>query len=254
MKNEKIKIIDESGDKNYFTIIPNYIANHSTANDQALYFQMKRTAGENGICATTQGYLSKQLGIKKDSIRKSLKYLISKEWVSFVGTSKFKTHPINTYKINDIWKINSNFYESKRRGSQTAITSKIDREEAPKQPLQEAPKVPVEEEPYKEDTIANSKKPKDSRITEVINFFHQSVLKDKGFKPHINGGLDGSMIENLLKTYSSKQIQDIIEFYIQGKDVKKYGYNLRFALNSISINKWLEQEAFDIMDNKTIIY
>ena len=42
----QINIKDESGDRDCFTIIPNYIANHSTANDQALYFQMKRFAGD----------------------------------------------------------------------------------------------------------------------------------------------------------------------------------------------------------------
>ena len=42
-KMDNIDFVDESGDREHFTIIPNYIANHSSAVDQALYFQMKNT-------------------------------------------------------------------------------------------------------------------------------------------------------------------------------------------------------------------
>ena len=57
---EKIQIQDESGDTNYFTIIPNYIANHSTANDEALYFQMKKHAGEKGECFASEVLFKKK--------------------------------------------------------------------------------------------------------------------------------------------------------------------------------------------------
>jgi hypothetical protein len=48
----KVKINDESGDHKYFSLLPHYILNHSTAVDQALYMQMKRYAGEGigGTC------------------------------------------------------------------------------------------------------------------------------------------------------------------------------------------------------------
>ena len=49
MAQKTIDILDESGDKKYFTIVPNYILNHSTATTQALYLQMKRLANDNEI-------------------------------------------------------------------------------------------------------------------------------------------------------------------------------------------------------------
>src|SRR3990167_5493010 len=107
----RIKIQDESGDRKYFTQIPNYIANHSTANDQALYFQMKRYAGEDGECFATAETIRKKMGIGVNSYNKSLQYLLSKKWVRFVGMTKGKTRPIKTYAIVDIWKLNIMEYQ-----------------------------------------------------------------------------------------------------------------------------------------------
>ena len=71
----QIKIEDGSGDKKYFTIIPNYVYNHSTHWDREVYGQMKRIAGENGNCWISQEKLAKQCGISIGRLRKSLKYL-----------------------------------------------------------------------------------------------------------------------------------------------------------------------------------
>ena len=103
---EQINIKDESGDKKYFTIIPNYILNHSTANDQALYMQMKRIAGDNGKCEAGVRYFTKQLGLGASSVRKSVKYLIEHHWIDYIGKSEVKTRcgvqKVNTYKVNEI--------------------------------------------------------------------------------------------------------------------------------------------------------
>ena len=106
-----IEIQDESGDRRYFTIVPNYILNHSTAIDQALYLQMKRLAGEDGRCFATQETLQRKLGVGKQTLKKSLDYLVEHKWIEFIGRTGGKTRPINTYKINDIWKLNSDHYE-----------------------------------------------------------------------------------------------------------------------------------------------
>lgn len=108
---EKIKIIDESGDKKYFSQLPHYILNHSTAIDQALYWQMKRYAGENGRCFATQETLMKKMGIGRKLYNKSLEYLLDKKWIRFIGLTKGKTRPIRTYAIVDIWKLNIEHYE-----------------------------------------------------------------------------------------------------------------------------------------------
>ena len=116
------KVINESNDRKYFTIVPNYVLNHSSAIDQALYLQMKRVAGEDGLCFITQKHLCKKLGIGKDKLRASLQYLIKHEWIEFVGTTESKTRPINTYKINDIWNLNAEFYREKKISPKSALS------------------------------------------------------------------------------------------------------------------------------------
>lgn len=110
---------DNSGDKKYFTIIPNYIANHSTANDQALYFQMKRYAGEEGKCFASKQTLMQKLGIGRKALHKSIKYLIDHGWISFAGVKPVYTNGglqnIDVYTVNDIWKKNQEFYEGQAK-------------------------------------------------------------------------------------------------------------------------------------------
>ena len=112
---EKIQIQDESGDRNYFTIIPNYIANHSTANDQALYFQMKKHAGEKGECFASEVLLRKKLKIGTKALKKSIKYLVDNKWIREDGYKEVKTRggiqKVKVYSINDIWKMNNDFYK-----------------------------------------------------------------------------------------------------------------------------------------------
>jgi len=112
---KEIKIKDESGDKEFFTIIPNYILNHSTHWDREVYIQMKRIAGENGKCFMSIKRLQKQCGISKERLTTSIKYLLEHNWINYIGKTKYQTvggeQEINTYTINNLWKTNSVFYK-----------------------------------------------------------------------------------------------------------------------------------------------
>jgi len=114
-KGAAYQIKDGSGDKEYFTIIPNYILNHSTANDQALYLQMKRIAGEKGVCEAGYRYFTRQLGIGYKAYQKSLEYLLENNWITFKGTKEVITkggkQKLFTYKVNNIWKLNTDYYK-----------------------------------------------------------------------------------------------------------------------------------------------
>lgn len=121
---DKIRVNDDSSDRKYFTIIPNYIANHSTANDQALYFQMKKHAGEDGECYLSQKTLMEKLGIGDKALKKSFEYLLSHNWIKYIGLKDVNTsggiQKIKSYKIVDIWKLNVDHYE-KDKGSSKSI-------------------------------------------------------------------------------------------------------------------------------------
>lgn len=146
----EIKIEDGSNDKKYFTVIPNYILNHSSAIDKAVYIDMKRAAGENGLCFMTEKTLCKRNDIGRQALHKSLKYLMEHKWIEFVGITGGKTRPIKTYKINDIWKENNNFYENEKIVSETALSTSKEKDS-----VQNSTKIvsetALEEEPYKEE-------------------------------------------------------------------------------------------------------
>jgi hypothetical protein len=112
---KEIEIEDLSGDRKYFTMLPNYILNHSTAIDQALYMQMKKVAGENGRCFLSERTLMEKLGVGEKSLKKSINYLLKRGWIKengFVGAQTLGgIQKVKAYRILDIWKYNIQHYE-----------------------------------------------------------------------------------------------------------------------------------------------
>ena len=88
---QEIKIKDSSGDREFFTIIPNYVLNHSTHWDREVYIQMKRIAGESGKCYMSMPNLAKRCGMGKKRLTKSISYLIEHKWVEYLGKTPIMT-------------------------------------------------------------------------------------------------------------------------------------------------------------------
>jgi len=107
------QIIDESGDKKYFTIIPNYITNHSSIWEQGAYLTMKRIAGENGKCFASQKELARRLEISQPTMARIIKKLVSRGWIEQEGFQAGKTRPIKCWRIIDLWQLNTNYYKKK---------------------------------------------------------------------------------------------------------------------------------------------
>lgn len=173
------KIIDESGDKSFFTIIPNYILNHSSDTDQSLYMQMKKVAGENGRCYVTEQHLCEKMKIGRKKLWKSLNYLMDHKWITFIGKTQGKTRPINTYTINDIWKLNTEHYQDKKILSKRNISFNDVKDTGQKEH-----KIPVkrtqEEYIYKEDNnniivYTSLKDIKDSDLEEIAMKYQVSL-------------------------------------------------------------------------------
>ena len=118
---DRIHINDESGDRRHFRIIPNYILNHSTIYDREAYIQLKRVAGENGIAFMSMSNLAKKVGCRKSTLRKSIKYLIERRWIANNGKIAIMTGGgmqfVDSYRVADIWKLNADFYEEQKGGS-----------------------------------------------------------------------------------------------------------------------------------------
>lgn len=150
MKNFTIK--DESNDHKYFTIVPNYVLNHSSRCDREVYIQMKRIAGESGTCWSSMPRLSKQCDMTERRLKKSIKYLIEHKWISLVGKKPIKTiggkQFVNEYKMNDLWSMNNTFYEVGAK--KTLPNAKVGAETTSKVGSKTHPK----EEPIEEEIIS----------------------------------------------------------------------------------------------------
>ena len=120
------RVDDESGDKKYFTMVPNYVLNHSGAIEQGLYLQMKRYAGENGSCFASGKTLRKKLKIGKIAYRKAVDYLLEHEWIYKKGAQMVETaggpQMVTVYGVRDLWKLNSDFYD--KGGAKSAYLPK----------------------------------------------------------------------------------------------------------------------------------
>lgn len=158
---QKLLFQDNSGDRKYFTIIPNYILNHSTLYDREVYIQMKRIAGEDGTCWTSRATLSKKCGISVRKLDSCIKYLIEHKWISLIGTRQVKTpggyQEVNEYSISDLWKMNIEFYESQGGAHNATPLTKGGAQESQRVCTNEAkgsaPGAHKEEPLYKEEPI-----------------------------------------------------------------------------------------------------
>ncbi|MCX6724222.1 MAG: helix-turn-helix domain-containing protein [Candidatus Staskawiczbacteria bacterium] len=106
----KYKIKDESGDKKYFTQIPNMIVNHSTAYEQSLYLIMKRLAGEGGQCYASLNFLASKMGIHKTTVTKTIAKLLKRKWIEETSKTKVPGGFTRTFIIIDLWKLNIDNY------------------------------------------------------------------------------------------------------------------------------------------------
>jgi len=237
---KKIKISDESGDKYFFTIVPNIIINHSSANDRALYLEMKRYAGENGKCFATEKTMMKRLKIGKKSYDKSLNYLLNKKWVEFVGFTEGRTRPIKTYRINDIWQQNVDYY---KKISSERTLSKKDKFRKTKDRFQKNGKINAgrapEEELFNKEKILRRdrdfakaksvsplyKKTKTKKENSELYDFFVSEAQKRGFYVKENEGVAYAVrTRNAIKLLGLKKAKELIVYCLESFPDKPISY------------------------------
>lgn len=205
---DKMKIQDDSGDRKYFTIVPNYILNHSTLYDREVYLQMKRITGENGSCWTSRATLAKQCGISMRRLDKSLQYLLSHKWINKVGVKQVKTaggiQEINEYQVSDLWKLNSEYYQSK--GSAPDAPPAPDAH--PSRSQGGAPRA-HKEELYNQDTsMTSSDEPSSPLIPQLIDAF-QTV--NPSYKKWFGHKTQRAACERLLATHGLEGCLKVVD-------------------------------------------
>jgi hypothetical protein len=118
-----IQIFDGSGDRKYFTQVPNMIVNHSTAYEQSLYLIMKRIAGEDGYCYASYRLLAEKMGVRRNTVAVIIDKLLKRKWISEVSPIKIRGGSVRRFTIVDLWKLNMKEYEES--GSQTHRVDKV---------------------------------------------------------------------------------------------------------------------------------
>lgn len=234
MSAENIKIEDQSGDRKYFSIIPHYITNHSTANDQSLYLQMKRYAGESGICFSSKRTLMKKMGIGMKALNKSIQYLLDHKWISFVEFLPMKTpggeQKVSVYKINDIWGLNNNEY-SKGASESTHLRCF-------QKNTQGASESTPKKKEYKEDNMTISKTQSSFSISEYETNEDGEVIR-RGVG---SGQTKNPNTVSLVKKFIELAKQKIgVSPVLDGKSMKI----VSFALNTARLT---EKQILDLFD------
>lgn len=166
----KPQIVDETNDRKYFALIPNYITNHSTLLEQGLYLTLKRIAGETGICFASQGTLAKRGGVSPDTVGRLLKKLQNRGWIVSDGFQPGKTRPTKRWRIVDLWQLNMDYYNNPKEEIYPEV-----RESFKKDIPSSADKIPpvprIEEETLEEDIFNTAEAVEDKKIDieELVN-------------------------------------------------------------------------------------
>jgi len=123
-KRREFNIRDESQDRRYFAIIPNFIVNHSTLAERGFYLTLKRIAGEDGDVCYSAAKLGEMCGISKRTVYRLIGSLVKRNWIRKSGVVETGYKPRTTYSIVDLWRLNIDFYEAKKRDRVISGTNK----------------------------------------------------------------------------------------------------------------------------------
>lgn len=218
----KIKIIDESNDRKYFSLLPHYILNHSTAIDQAVYMQLKKYAGEGGIAYPSHKTLISKLGITRNTLKKSIDYLITRNWIKYCGEVEVETRggkqKVASYSIVDIWKLNIENYEgvSKKDIPLSKGCQNNHQRGVTKGCQNSAPnKNHINKNHIKEDIVADA-----TSISFLLKKFESIDLKNKNYYGNTT---QRKACDFLLREYGEEVVNKIIDFYLKAKEVQENG-------------------------------
>lgn len=243
MTQNKFKILDGSGDKKYFSIIPHYIVNHSSAYEQSLYLVMKRIAGEEGECFASPKIIGEIMKVSENTVKKYRKKLLDRGWIEKTGQRKSgKTSQlIDEYKIVDLWKLNIKLYSKVSPVDTLQDTPRLLPDYSPTDkvsPVDTLKVSPVDGKvspvAYEEETM---KKKQHSDFVAVRDYFVKRYEKEKNVKYEFSGGKDGSAIKLFLKRKNKPNYTALIDFYLKDDKSNRHP-SISACLSADTINKF----------------
>ncbi|MCL5432308.1 MAG: helix-turn-helix domain-containing protein [Patescibacteria group bacterium] len=162
MNQPKFNIKDESQERKYFSIVPNFIVNHSTLEERGFYLTLKRIAGEHSTVRYSARDLAKMCGISDDTVYRLLQSLIRRGWIKEAGKIPTGHKPRQTYAIVNLWKKNIDFYDKEENRTDAVNKDKV----APGRDIKPQTK-DTEEEPIKEELSNTSETLPDGKSRQV---------------------------------------------------------------------------------------
>jgi hypothetical protein len=110
--NETIQILDGSGDRRYFTQLPNIVFDFPlNPYTFRVYAHIKRVAGESGICWQSTRTIAERCNISAPSVTRAIKELTH---VGLIRVTKIPSHHgeycQNQVSIVDIWQANMSYF------------------------------------------------------------------------------------------------------------------------------------------------
>jgi len=157
MRQHKFNIKDESQERKYFSIVPNYIVNHSTLEERGFYLTLKRIAGENSTVRYSARDLAKMCGISDDTVYRLLQSLVRRGWIREAGKIPTGHKPRQTYAIVNLWKKNIDFYDKEENRTGAVNVDKVAPERDIKPQTKDTEEEPVKEEINTSETLPDGK-------------------------------------------------------------------------------------------------
>lgn len=148
--NKGFTISEDTPDREYFTIIPNYIVNHSTIYEQGVYLVMKRIAGEQGSCYASHQTIADRTGVSRPTISRTIEKLLKRGWIKEEGKVAGKTHPTKNYVIVDLWELNSKYFKDQKKRKPQNQSLENEKDTSTTERKKRKPQI-HKEEPLKED-------------------------------------------------------------------------------------------------------
>lgn len=226
IENQKIEVRDIR-DSNWYWI-PRIVFEEYTPKISviglALYNAYSSYARDKGVAFPSQKTLAEKLGLSIKTIIKYNRILEANGLIKIERRKgKGKTNLVTLLKIVNV--------------NQVQTHPVIDSVKVVKE-------VQTKENNMKENTIEVDDIK--SSIKEVFDYFRSRVKAVKGFDPEIDWGKDGKLIKKRLERYSIKEIENLIDWYLNSPYSDKFGCSLSICLSANIINLWKASRSINL--------
>ncbi len=212
----------------YSTAVYTSLARHAEFNSQKAFPSEKLIAEEHNITERCVRNEIKKLkftniiAVKKERSNKG-------QWLNNLYILLDKSEWKKPEELKDLW---SNT-RGTTRPNQRNLTTKP-----------EELKVPLRIH-IKKDTKRSVVGKADTPHHRIFSFFLEEVKKRYGVAPEFNGKKDGLLVKKRLVKYGEDKTKAIIDYYLDSKKCKEFGFNLSVALSADTINCYLrDNEAY----------